>query len=81
MYEAVTYCRKSADVRPREPKYAYTLAFYLNEKGDRIDSWIPLPLHYGVRCLIKFFSKLLERLFGLRIAVYLSWFSSQRLRW
>ena len=25
--------------------------------------------------------KLLEGLFGLRIAVYLSWFSSQRLRW
>ena len=33
--EAVTWCRKAADLRPQEPKYAYTLAFYLNQKGDR----------------------------------------------
>jgi tetratricopeptide (TPR) repeat protein len=33
--EAVTYCKKAADLRPQEPKYAYTLAFYLNQKGDR----------------------------------------------
>ena len=32
--EAVTWCRKAADLRPQEPKYAYTLAFYLNQKGD-----------------------------------------------
>ena len=35
MNEAVTYCKKAADLRPQEPKYAYTLAFYLNQKGDR----------------------------------------------
>jgi tetratricopeptide (TPR) repeat protein len=33
--EAVTWCRKAAELRPEDPKYAYTLAFYLNQKGDR----------------------------------------------
>jgi Tfp pilus assembly protein PilF len=33
--EAVAYCKKAADLRPQEPRYAYTLAFYLNQKGDR----------------------------------------------
>jgi len=33
--EAVTYCEKAAGLRPQEPKYAYTLAFYLNRKGNR----------------------------------------------
>jgi tetratricopeptide (TPR) repeat protein len=33
--EAVTWCRKAADLRPQEPRYAFTLAFYLNQKGDR----------------------------------------------
>jgi tetratricopeptide (TPR) repeat protein len=33
--EAVTWCRKAAELRPQEPKYAYTLAFYLNRKGER----------------------------------------------
>jgi Flp pilus assembly protein TadD len=33
--EAVAWCRKAAELRPQEPKYAYTLAFYLNQKGDR----------------------------------------------
>ena len=33
--EAVNWCRKALDLRPQEPKYAYTLAFYLNQKGDR----------------------------------------------
>ena len=32
--EAVTWCRKAAELRPQEPKYAFTLAFYLNQKGD-----------------------------------------------
>jgi tetratricopeptide (TPR) repeat protein len=32
--EAVTWCRKASDLRPQEPKYAYTLAFYLNQKGE-----------------------------------------------
>jgi len=36
--EAVTWCRKAADLVPHEPKYAYTLAFYLNEKGDRAEA-------------------------------------------
>jgi predicted Zn-dependent protease len=33
--EAVTWCRKASDLRPQDPKYAYTLAFYLNQKGDK----------------------------------------------
>ena len=33
--EAVTYCKKAAELRPQEPRYAYTLAFYLNQKGDQ----------------------------------------------
>jgi Flp pilus assembly protein TadD len=33
--EAVDWCRKSSDLRPQDPKYAYTLAFYLNQKGER----------------------------------------------
>jgi tetratricopeptide (TPR) repeat protein len=33
--EAVTWCGKAAELRPQEPNYSYTLAFYLNQKGDR----------------------------------------------
>jgi tetratricopeptide (TPR) repeat protein len=33
--EAVNWCRKAAELRPQDPKYAYTLAFYQNQKGDR----------------------------------------------
>ena len=33
--EAVTWCRKASELRPQEPKYAYTLAFYLNRQGNR----------------------------------------------
>jgi Flp pilus assembly protein TadD len=36
--EAVTYCRKAADLRPQEPRYAYTLAFYVNQKGERSEA-------------------------------------------
>jgi predicted Zn-dependent protease len=32
--EAVTWCQKAAELRPQEPRYAYTLAFYLQQKGD-----------------------------------------------
>jgi Tfp pilus assembly protein PilF len=34
MDEAVTWCRKAAELRPQEPKYAYTLAFYQHRNGD-----------------------------------------------
>ncbi len=33
--EAVTWCRKAAELRPQEPRYAYTLAFYLHQRGER----------------------------------------------
>ncbi len=36
--EAVSWCRKAADLRPQEPRYAFTLAFYLNQRGDRGES-------------------------------------------
>jgi tetratricopeptide (TPR) repeat protein len=36
--EAVGYCKKAAELRPQEPRYAYTLAFYLNQKGDRSEA-------------------------------------------
>ena len=32
--EALTWCRKATVLRPQEPKYAFTLGFYLNQKGD-----------------------------------------------
>jgi tetratricopeptide (TPR) repeat protein len=33
--EAITWSRKAAQLRPQEPKYAFTLAIFLNQKGDR----------------------------------------------
>jgi tetratricopeptide (TPR) repeat protein len=33
--KALTWCRKASELRPQEPRYAFTLAFYLNQKGDR----------------------------------------------
>jgi len=36
--EAVTWCRKASDLKPQEPKYAYTLAFYLDRKGERAEA-------------------------------------------
>jgi tetratricopeptide (TPR) repeat protein len=32
--EAVQFCRKAYELRPENPKYGYTLALYLNQKGD-----------------------------------------------
>jgi tetratricopeptide (TPR) repeat protein len=32
--EAIRYCRLAAGLRPQEPRYAYTLAFYLRQGGD-----------------------------------------------
>lgn len=36
--EAVTWCRKALDLRPQDPKYSYTLAFYLDQKGERAEA-------------------------------------------
>jgi tetratricopeptide (TPR) repeat protein len=33
--EAVTWCSKASELKPQEPRYAFTLAFYLNQKGDK----------------------------------------------
>ena len=33
MNAALSWCRKAAEARPQEPKYAYTLAFYLQRQG------------------------------------------------
>ena len=32
--EALVWCRKAHELRPGDPKYAHTLAFYQREKGD-----------------------------------------------
>jgi tetratricopeptide (TPR) repeat protein len=32
--EAITWARKAADLRPREPKYSYTLAFFHIQQGE-----------------------------------------------
>ena len=40
--EAVTWCRKAAELRPQEPKYAFTLAYYLNQKGDKKEAVMTL---------------------------------------
>ena len=32
--EAIGFCRMAFENNPREPKYGYTLAFYLRQKGD-----------------------------------------------
>ena len=32
--EAIEWCRKARDLGPDEPKYAYTLAFFLRQKGE-----------------------------------------------
>ncbi len=32
--EGIQWCRKAAELRPDEPKYAYTVAFFLHRKGD-----------------------------------------------
>jgi tetratricopeptide (TPR) repeat protein len=33
--EAIGFCKKASEIRPDEPKYAYTLAFYLYLKGEK----------------------------------------------
>jgi tetratricopeptide (TPR) repeat protein len=33
--EAVTWCHKASELRPQEAKYAYTLAFYLHQQGNK----------------------------------------------
>ena len=32
--EALGFCRQAAELRPREPRYAWTCAYYQNKKGD-----------------------------------------------
>ena len=32
--EALGYCRKAVEIRPDQPRYAYTLAYYQQQKGD-----------------------------------------------
>ncbi len=34
MNEAINWCRKAADLRPDEPRYAFTLAYYQDQKGE-----------------------------------------------
>ncbi len=32
--ESLTWCRKASELRPDDPKYAYTYAYFLDRKGD-----------------------------------------------
>jgi Tfp pilus assembly protein PilF len=34
--EGIGYCKKAADLRPQEPRYSYTLAFYQQQTGDSV---------------------------------------------
>jgi len=34
MNEALKWCRKAAELRPEEPRYGYTYAFFLDRKGE-----------------------------------------------
>jgi Flp pilus assembly protein TadD len=34
--EAIDWCRKAAELRPSEPEYSYTLAYYLRAQGDTV---------------------------------------------
>jgi len=36
--EAVTWCRKAAHLRPQDPKYAYTLAYYLGRQSETAEA-------------------------------------------
>ena len=36
--EAMDFCRKAAELRPDVPRYAFTLAFYQQQKGDLADA-------------------------------------------
>ena len=36
--EGITWCRRANEIRPDEPRYAYTLVFYLHQKGADEDA-------------------------------------------
>jgi tetratricopeptide (TPR) repeat protein len=54
--EALKWCRKAADLRPEEPRYGYTYAFFLDRKGETakaipvlrkiVDRNLPFPPAY-----------------------------------
>jgi tetratricopeptide (TPR) repeat protein len=62
--EAIGFCRKAHEIRPDNPKFAYTLAFYLNQKGDRDEAIKTLkaivekyPEHKDAAMLLEVISK------------------------
>ncbi|MGD8867021.1 MAG: tetratricopeptide repeat protein [Gemmatimonadales bacterium] len=36
--EAIRWCRKAAELRPDEPRYSYTVAYYLRARGDTAEA-------------------------------------------
>jgi Flp pilus assembly protein TadD len=58
MEEALKWCRKAAELRPEDPKFGYTYAFFLDRKGDTakaipvlrkiVDRNQPYPLAYAM---------------------------------
>ena len=58
--EAVSWCRKAADLNPQDAKYAYTLAFFLQQKGETAEARKVLsallekhPQHRDAEALLK----------------------------
>jgi thioredoxin-like negative regulator of GroEL len=43
----VSWCRKATDLRPQEPRYAFTLAYYQNQNGDREEAVVTLKAIIG----------------------------------
>jgi tetratricopeptide (TPR) repeat protein len=62
--EAISWCRKAAELRPEEPRYAFTLAFYLNQRGDREESVKTLKVIMKKYPDYKDAEKLLQRISG-----------------
>jgi tetratricopeptide (TPR) repeat protein len=62
--EAISWCRKAAELRPEEPRYAFTLAFYLNQRGDREESVKTLKAIVKKYPDYKDAEKLLQRISG-----------------
>ncbi|MBP2686257.1 MAG: Tfp pilus assembly protein PilF, partial [Deltaproteobacteria bacterium] len=56
--EALSWCRKAATLRPEDPKYGYTYAYFLDRKGDAtkaipvlrgiVDRSLPYPPAYAL---------------------------------
>jgi tetratricopeptide (TPR) repeat protein len=57
--EAIGFCRKAAELQPEEPRYSFTLAYYLHKKGENqqaaalLDTVLEKHPHYRDAQLLK----------------------------